>query len=272
MSRKSGNRPGFSVVELMVVLGIIVLLMTILLPVVGRLRAKARSTKCLANLQQWGYSFQMYLNTDHGQPITESADQSHLFWWEVLAQQSRDIDNSLLCPDASSATEKWSTNRSHGWVIRGSATSAWQATAVVLWHPPGPPPNHGVLVRHSRTSDHFVGSYGINLWTYHHRSPTLQDQYIHYPTKDAPNIPLLGDSIAPWTLPDNRVEVPKDLQHPANDPDAKAGIESLCLDRHLKAVNIVFLDGHAEHIPLATLWTLRWSESSTPRHVIVPRP
>jgi prepilin-type processing-associated H-X9-DG protein len=38
------------------------------------------------------------------------------------------------------------------------------------------------------------------------------------------------------------------------------------------AVNVVFLDGHGEHVPLAGLWQLKWTENSVPRDVVVPIP
>jgi prepilin-type N-terminal cleavage/methylation domain-containing protein len=42
----------FSLVELLVAIGIITLLLAMLLPVLSRVRHAGRATKCLANLQQ----------------------------------------------------------------------------------------------------------------------------------------------------------------------------------------------------------------------------
>jgi type II secretory pathway pseudopilin PulG len=49
-------------VELLVVIGIIALLISILIPVLGRAREASRRTQCLSNLRQIGTAFVMYAN------------------------------------------------------------------------------------------------------------------------------------------------------------------------------------------------------------------
>ena len=44
----------------------------------------------------------------------------------------------------------------------------------------------------------------------------------------------------------------------------------VCIDRHRNAVNIVFLDGHAEPVSLADLWLQQWSAAFVPTTVVVP--
>lgn len=51
-SFRSGRRPGFTLVELLVVIGIIVVLASLLVPTLARVRETAREVKCRSNLRQ----------------------------------------------------------------------------------------------------------------------------------------------------------------------------------------------------------------------------
>ncbi len=57
---------GFTLVELLVVIGIIALLVAILLPTLNRAREAAKQTACLSNIRQLGMAFVMYTGDNNG--------------------------------------------------------------------------------------------------------------------------------------------------------------------------------------------------------------
>ncbi len=66
---------GFSLVELLVVIAIIALLLSILMPAIGRARESARRTVCLTNLHGLGQGFSMYAH-DYRQAVLPFAYSS----------------------------------------------------------------------------------------------------------------------------------------------------------------------------------------------------
>lgn len=64
------SRAGFSMMEILVVVGVIAVLIAILIPSLGRMRERARAAYCLANLKQIGSALHLYAadNSDYMPP------------------------------------------------------------------------------------------------------------------------------------------------------------------------------------------------------------
>jgi prepilin-type N-terminal cleavage/methylation domain-containing protein/prepilin-type processing-associated H-X9-DG protein len=86
--RVQGNRPGFTLVELLIVIAIITLLVAILLPALSKAKAAAIRVKCAMNLKGQGQAWHEYLLDSNGKFYQER--NAHVLYGGWIGQESLD--------------------------------------------------------------------------------------------------------------------------------------------------------------------------------------
>jgi len=240
-------RKGFTLVELLVVIGIIAVLIAILFPAAGAVRRQGREMTCLSNVRQISSAVVAYTQENEGKTFRITGNVAGKYWHHVLAKYLGSLNyvsspsggSVFLCPAAidpgptfGSRTQTWSWNGAYG------------SYGINLWlipnfpeYPPGP---------------NFPASGFFNSMTYQFDTP------------------VFGDSVWVGSWPDNN-----DAYH-ANSPDGWTAHQRgefmgrFCFDRHRNAINVGFADGSARRTTLGDLWMLRWNRTSVPRSMNIP--
>ena len=100
------NQAGFSLIELLVVIGLIGVLMAFLLPALEKARESALKIKCASNIRQVGISLVLYANENHGNyprttyipgaPLTEGTNPAAVDPFKAGGVQPNDVTAALF--------------------------------------------------------------------------------------------------------------------------------------------------------------------------------
>jgi len=220
------RRRGFTLIERLVVIGIIALLMALLMPVLEQARKQSQAVVCMSNIKQWSYCWLMYLNDNDG--MFPSGAGASGDWPDKLRPYYKERGALTLCP---SATTPYTDG---GTVPFG----AWR------WIPQG----GGWTGFESKPGEDY-GSYGLNEWLGDRPGGNFwenQDQ------QKASRIPMFFDCVV-WDTYCNDTEAPPDVEGIVTNE-----MHLVCINRHNGYINTVFLDLNVRKVGLKELWALKW--------------
>jgi prepilin-type N-terminal cleavage/methylation domain-containing protein/prepilin-type processing-associated H-X9-DG protein len=268
---------GFTLVELLVVIGIIAVLISILLPALGRARKAAASTQCLSNLRQLGMFHRMYTSEVNGNrmmiyPVSVSGGVAYRqtgYWVRHLLPLTggyfakgepdtfwaQPVQRLFICP----RTE-----------IPANPTSGW------------PPPLGRSGLAWSDAQNLTVGaftssySYNARLFRWNAEFPGSnpymwfggwREEFQDYASKNASEIPVFTDGIGPIMYPSASENLLSENPY-GGTPWPVSQLGHAAIVRHNRSVNMVYMDGHAGPVDMYDLglqrWTATWPKQRYP--------
>jgi len=239
------RRKGFTLIELLVVIAIIALLMSMLMPALGKARKMTKAAMCMSNLKQWATFFSMYTDDFDGKFMPGACDDGYSTkdnWWGALEPYYKDR-KLLYCPMANNPRKPaFPDNGNYGmWGPEG-------------WFPiPDSGPNAGVR---------FMGSYGINEWVSNPSDETAylpQNYWRSTNVKGQSTIPLLTDAWWPqaWVHAHDWIPDYPGMWEGVGYND----IAHFVTWRHDGIINMLFMDYSVRKVSLKELWNLNWNRN-----------
>jgi prepilin-type processing-associated H-X9-DG protein/prepilin-type N-terminal cleavage/methylation domain-containing protein len=250
--RRRQARPAFTLVELLVVIGIIALLIGILLPALNNARRQAQSVKCAANLKSMGAAMVMYINQTKHYPGCYGSTGGQLFAvWPVRLREVLNMDQGIFhCPSQDSEFE-WTNTV-------GNSPKNPATAAEVRW-------GYRLGERIMYQND-FPFSYGYNDWGSYNTSTTPYQRGLgadlHQPRSrelKAARVRRPAEMIA---IADNVPDGTFDMNIDPTFADRREAIGKI----HRGGANILFGDGHVQWYPQQDmlLWDVKSNVAFAP--------